>query len=67
MKHEAAPRRPSRHDSRRQRADRAARLVCRKFDLEYSNGSCTCPHPRTYCKFRTQCLVHNLCADSREN
>ncbi len=66
MRHEATSRQSSRPDMRRQHADRPARLVCRKFDLEYRDGRYACPHPETYCKFRTQCLIHNLRPDSEE-
>jgi len=38
-------------------------LLCRKYDLHCRSEGCVCPHPETYCKFRTQCLIHSLSVD----
>ncbi|MCF8061034.1 MAG: hypothetical protein K9M82_00825 [Deltaproteobacteria bacterium] len=53
----------------RHHPDREARVVCQKMVTGYcqeclENGA-ECADPTNYCKFRSQCIIHQLSKDRR--
>jgi hypothetical protein len=47
----------------RNHPSRPATFVCRKYGLGYCDECCACPHPETYCQYRTQCLIREVCRE----
>ncbi|MGQ9631274.1 MAG: hypothetical protein ACUVXI_13340 [bacterium] len=41
--------------------DREATFVCQKYSVGYCQECCACPNPQTYCKFRSGCIIWEMC------
>ncbi len=51
--------------------DREARVVCQKMLVGYCreclDNGVECADPSNYCKFRPQCVIHELTKENRRN